>query len=149
MRRRGRIRRFLRYNLVGLLGLGVKFSVLTALVELCGLGHLLASAIAVEATVLHNFTWHLRYTWRDRCEALPARGVLARLLRFHLANGVVGMTTNLVLMRLLVDDLGLHYLAANAVATATSGVVNFLLSELVVFVAPARQAQRRPVESLI
>ena len=60
-----------------------------------------------------------------------------RLLRFHLANGAVGMTTNLALMRLLVDGLGLHYLAANLVATSVAGVTNFLLAGRFVF-KPAR-----------
>jgi len=143
------MRRFLRYNLVGLLGLGVKFSLLAALVEFAGLGHMAATAVAVEATVLHNFTWHLRYTWRDRSTGLSARGVLARLLRFHLANGAVGMAANLVIMRLLVDGLGLHYLAANLVATATAGIANFLLSGLVVFIAPLPgEAERQRVEGL-
>lgn len=139
------MKRFLRYNLVGVLGLGVKFSLLASLVELAGMGHLAATAIAVEAAVLHNFTWHLRFTWRDRSVGLSSRAVLARLLRFHLANGAVGMTTNLVLMRLLVDGLGLHYLPANLLATSTAGLFNFLLAGSCVFVPVRAFASRLPL----
>jgi len=58
---------------------------------------------ALEITLLHNFVWHLHYTWRDRFPTLNAksafrngapgdRGALAgQLLRFHLANGLVSM----------------------------------------------------------
>jgi putative flippase GtrA len=53
------------------------------------------------------------------------------------------MAANLVAMRLLVDDLGLHYLAANLVATATAGIANFFLSELVVFIAPLPGEEER------
>ncbi len=132
---RGAIR-FLRYNLVGALGLCVKFGVLIALSEIAHLNYLWATALAVEAAVLHNFTWHLRWTWRDRSAGLSPREVLLRLLRFHLANGAVGMVVNLLLMRLLVGKAGLHYLPSNAVATVTAGTVNFLLSEFFVFAAP-------------
>lgn len=130
----GCMARFVRYNLVGLLGLGVKLTLLAILVELAGIGHLAATAIAVEITILHNFTWHLRWTWRDRSAGLDINGVLARLLRFHMANGLVGMTANLVVMKLLVDGAGLHYLAANLAATAAAGMANYLLASLVVFV---------------
>lgn len=141
------MRRFLRYNLVGLIGLGVKFCVLAALVETAGLGHLAATAIAVEAAVLNNFTWHLRYTWRERSAGLSPRDVAGRLLRFHLANGAVGMAANLVLMRLLVDGLGLHYLAANFLATAAAGTVNFLIAGAFVFVGSPAGASRLPLVS--
>ncbi len=143
------LRRLFRYNLVGVMGLGVKFLLLTALVDVAGIGYMAATAIAVEAAVLHNFTWHLRYTWRERSAGLQAKEVMARLLRFHLANGVVGMTANLVIMRLLVDGLGLHYLVANLAATVTAGIANFLLSELVVFVSPLpSEARCRRAEGL-
>ena len=132
---RGAIR-FLRYNLVGALGLCVKFGVLIALSEIAHLNYLWATALAVEAAVLHNFTWHIRWTWRDRSAGLPLREVLLRLLRFHLANGAVGMLVNLVMMRLLVEKAGMHYLLSNAVATVTAGTANFLLSEFFVFVTP-------------
>ncbi len=128
--------RFLRYNLVGVLGLSVKFGLLIALSEIAHLNYLWATALAVEAAVLHNFTWHLRWTWRDRSAGLLPREVLLRLLRFHLANGAVGMVVNLLMMWLLVERAGMHYLLSNAVATVTAGTANFLLSEFFVFAIP-------------
>ena len=53
----------------------------------------------------------------------------------HAANGAVGIVVNLALMRFLVDRIGLHYLPANAVATAFAGIANFALSGLFVFVS--------------
>ena len=136
--------RFLRYSLVGALGLAVKFSMLAALIEFAHVGHLAATAIAVETTVLHNFTWHLRWTWRDRSAGLSASGVLTRLWRFHAANGVVSLIANLWVMRLLVDGAGLHYFPANLAATAVAGIANYALSELIVFAAPKRRYGFKP-----
>jgi putative flippase GtrA len=31
-----------------------------------GLDYLVATALAVEAAVVHNFLWHQRFTWIDR-----------------------------------------------------------------------------------
>ena len=65
-------------------------------------GHyLLVTAAAIEVTLLHNFVWHVLYTWRDRRGYLE---VLGSLLRFHLSNGVISMVGNLALMRLLVRE---------------------------------------------
>jgi putative flippase GtrA len=139
-----RARRFLRYNLVGLLGLAVKFSLLIALTEVARLHYVWATALAVEAAVLHGFTWHIRWTWRDRSVGLPARGILERLLRFHLANGAVAMIGNLLVMRLLVGGIGLHYVPANLCATAVAGAANFFLSEFFVFAPHGRGCRAGP-----
>ena len=135
--------RFCKYNLVGLMGLAVKFSVLIGLVEAAGCSYLLATALAVEAVVLHNFVWHHRWTWHDRSTGLSGRDIAARALRFHVSTGIVAITANLLIMRLLVGGFGIHYFAANLAATGFAGLVNFMLSEFLVFVAPERTASFR------
>lgn len=131
------MRRFFRYYLVGAMGLAVKFSILTALVELAGAGYLASTAVAVEAAVMHSFIWHLRWTWRDRSIGLTRREALMRLLRFHLGTGAVAMLANLVVTRFLVQEFGFHYAAANLAATLFAGLANFMLSNFVVFTSRA------------
>ena len=55
-------RRWLAFNGVGLLGVGVQLGLVALLTHAAGLHYLLATAIAVEAAVLHNFIWHQRWT---------------------------------------------------------------------------------------
>ncbi len=65
--------------------------------------YLVATAVAIEVTLLHNFVWHVRYTWRDRAQ----EGHLwSQCARFHLSNGAVSMAGNLALMPLLVKGRG-------------------------------------------
>jgi len=128
---RRRLTRWLRFNLVGLLGIGVQLGVLTLLVSLARLNYLLATVMAVEAAVLHNFLWHERYTWRERIQGAP--GVAGRLLRFHLANGLISIAGNLLFMRLLAGSAGLHYLPANLLSIAMCGILNFLAGDFLVF----------------
>jgi putative flippase GtrA len=137
------IGRLFRYNLVGVMGLGVKFSVLAGLVELNGAGYLAATAVAVEATVLHNFVWHFRWTWRDRSAGLSRREALRCLWKFHLGTGAVALLANLLVMRLLVEELGVHYALANIAATVVAGLANFMISNFIVFAPAERPASCR------
>jgi putative flippase GtrA len=124
--------RWIRFNFVGLLGVGVQLAALAALKSGLGLGYLTATALAVETAVLHNFVWHERFTWKDRSKG-GARAVALRLLRFHLGNGLISILGNLALMRVLTGWLRWHYMPANLAAIAVCSLLNFLVSERYVF----------------
>lgn len=123
------IQRWLRFNAVGLAGIVVQLAALAALKQWADLPILAATAIAVEIAVLHNFYWHERWTWGTA----GTPGLAARLLRFHAANGLVSIASNLVWMRLLTGTLGMHYLLANGISIAATALINFALSERFVF----------------
>ena len=113
-----------KFNLVGAVGMVVQLGALDLFSRLMAGHYLYASSMAVELAVLHNFVWHVLYTWRDR------RGdsvVVSRLMRFHLSNGLVSIVGNLVLMRVLVHEVHLPLLASNCIAIACCSVVNFFL----------------------
>ncbi len=127
------IKRWLRFNAVGLAGVLVQLGALAALKQFTELPTLAATAIAVELAVLHNFYWHERWTWGTR----GTPGLASRLLRFHMANGLVSLGSNLLWMRLLTGPAGMHYLPANAISIGVTALLNFGLSERFVF-RPAR-----------
>ena len=113
-------------------------AVLLALKSGLHFNYLPATALAVEAAVLNNFLWHERYTWADRVQ--PSwRKSLPRLLRFNLTTGAVSIAGNLVLMKLLVDEFRFNYLIANCVAIGFCSLLNFLVSDRVVFVGRAQR----------
>ena len=126
------VRRWLKFNLVGVAGSAVQLSALAILKTGIGLHYLLATAIAVEAAVLHNFVWHERWTWVERTKT-TTRELLGRFVRFHLANGFVSIFGNLVLMWCLVSKIGLGYYLANLLAVVACSVVNFWTSNRFVF----------------
>ena len=122
-----------KFNLVGAMGMVLQLCAL-ALFNRCAPGHyLLTSAAALELTLLHNFVWHLRYTWHDRRHDSE---LLAQLLRFHLSNGLVSMLGNLALMRILVQQAHLPVLVSNGIAILCCSLVNFCLGNNWTF--PAR-----------
>ncbi|MGC2258886.1 MAG: GtrA family protein [Candidatus Sulfotelmatobacter sp.] len=124
--------RWLRFNLVGGIGIAVQLVLLLLLKSILHFNYLAATALAVEATVIHNFLWHERYTWADRLQ--PSwRNSLPRLLRFNLTNGAVSIAGNLGLMKCMVDIGHMNYLVANAIAIALCSLVNFVVSNEYVF----------------
>ena len=124
-------RRWLLFNGVGILGFVVQLGVLTGLIRLLDVHYLVATVVAVEAAILHNFFWHQRHTWRDR----PSAGASTRrrLARFHLLNGTVSLAGNALVMLLLTGSLGVDPVRANVVAVLACSIVNFFGSEMLVF----------------
>jgi putative flippase GtrA len=129
-----KIVRWAKFNMVGAVGMAVQLGSL-ALINRLAPGHdMVATAIALEITLLHNFVWHLHYTWRDRrCQNATAR----QLIRFHLSNGLVSLVGNLALMPVLVDGARIPVITANAIAILCCSIVNFFLGDQWAFVRPA------------
>ncbi len=127
--------RLLKFSMVGAIGIGVQLAVLEALTAM-KVSYLLATVLAVEGAVLHNFAWHQRFTWADRANS-AAEG-LRRLLRFHVSNGLISLVGNLLLMRWLVGGLRLPILIANAATISICALVNFVVSHRWVFVGRTR-----------
>jgi putative flippase GtrA len=122
--------RWLRFNLVGAMGMAVQLSALAMLNKWDSGHYLWATAAAIELTLVHNFIWHLHYTWRDRRHRSP---LLGQFVRFHLSSGMVSMLGNLALMRLLVQNAHMPVLAADSLAILCCSIVNFLLGDHWVF----------------
>lgn len=119
-----------KFNLVGVIGALVQLSALALLNRLAPAHYLWNTAAAIELTLLHNFSWHIRFTWRDRRDLSPP---VAQLLRFHLSNGLVSFAGNLLLMRLLVQCAHLPVIPANCAAILLCSLVNFALGDRWVF----------------
>ena len=139
--------RWCKFNLVGGIGVAVQFSALLLLSSVFHFHYLLATAIAVEAAVIHNFVWHEQFTWVDRTRvdrtqlraADPRRLIprwrlsLPRLLRFNLTTGAVSILGNLALMKVMVGEGRMNYFLANAIAITLCSTANFLVSNQWVF----------------
>jgi putative flippase GtrA len=113
-----------KFNLVGAMGMVVQLAALAFFNRWTAGHYLFASAAAIELTLLHNFMWHLHYTWRDRRYGSTR---LRQLMRFHLSNGLVSLLGNLALIWLMVHEAHLPLLFSSAVAILCCSMVNFCL----------------------
>ena len=130
--------RWCKFNLVGAVGMVLQLAALALFNRLAAGHYLYASAAAVELTLLHNFVWHLHYTWRDRRDN---SALLTQLIRFHLSNGLVSMLGNLVLMRVLVQGAHIPLLISNCIAILCCSLVNFCLGNNWAFAERAEAIQ--------
>jgi len=125
--------RWTAFNAIGVAGMVVQLAIVAVLVHFFHVHYAIATALAVEAAILHNFVWHQRWTWRDR-PALRRGDSMARLARFHLLNGSVSLVGNVALTALFTRVIGWDPVASNLVAIAACSLVNFTASDSLVFV---------------
>ncbi|MYD70561.1 MAG: GtrA family protein [Acidobacteria bacterium] len=125
------LRRWLVFNVVGSMGVAVQLLVLVTLTEVANFAYLVATGLAVECAILHNFVWHERWTWRDRGIGMP--GWAGRLLRFNLVTGTLSISANVVFTGLYAEAFGIHYAFANLMAIASCSVLNFIANDRFVF----------------
>ena len=135
------LRRWLAFNAVGTMGVAVQLAVLLSLTEALGLNYLVATVLAVESAILHNFVWHECWTWRDRGPGIHGRWT--RLACFNLVTGSLSISSNVVFTALYANTLGVHYAIANLMAIATCSLLTFVANDRFVFRLPAPGKRKR------
>ena len=140
--------RIFKFSLVGALGIGVQLTVIGILVS-AHINYLLATLLAVESAIVHNFLWHEGFTWSDRRER-KGRAWLKRFFRFHLSNGLISLVGNLLFMRLLAGAFRLPVIAANLLAISLCFMANFTASDRWVFLSedPSRSGHEKAASTI-
>ena len=122
---------WLKFNAVGIIGVGIQLAALALFKSGLKWTIPMSTAAAVECAVIHNFIWHERWTWAHR--RLAMRGIPLRFLRFNVSNGLISIAGNLLLMELLAVRFHLNYMISNLAAIGACSVLNFIVSDKLVF----------------
>jgi putative flippase GtrA len=136
---RGIARRWLKFNFVGAMGICVQMIAVYLLGTILDANSLAATALAVEAAVLHNFVWHEHLTWSDR-KATTRKRLFVRLATFNATTGAVSIGGNLAIVWLLMSQAHVMLVAANLCAVAACSIVNFVVNDRIVFRAVGKAA---------
>jgi putative flippase GtrA len=134
--------RWAKFNAVGAAGFVVQLGVLWMSVELGEMAYVPATIFSTGLAVVHNFVWHVLWTWTDRPGTRTR--ILNRFLCFNLTNGAVSLIGNASLVAVLTDRLQVSYVTANLAGIGVCCLVNFLLSEGFVFATPRIAAEGCP-----
>jgi putative flippase GtrA len=126
---RAQAHRWIRFNLIGVMGFALQTATLWTLVHWSGLPSSVSVAIAVLVAVSHNFLWHERFTWRDRPRTERAR----RWLSFNISTGVISLITNVGVTMVVMTLTGLPVVASNIIAVVSASLLNFLIADRLVF----------------
>ena len=114
--------RFIKFNVVGLSGVVVNEAILIVLVA-GGLYYVVASAIAIEVSIVSNFFLNDFWTFRDRRHG----NILTRLVTF---NGlmIIGLVVNLAVLYGLTELLHVNFAVSNLVGIGVAFLVRYWLS---------------------
>lgn len=121
-----------RFSLVGFLGAVLQLTLMSLLTKYFGVFSAVATLIAVEIAILHNFVWHENFTWDNRSPT-SSRQLVLRLWRFHAGNGLVSLAGNTALMYCLVERLKAPALPAGIGAIVLCCLANFWIADRWVF----------------
>jgi putative flippase GtrA len=101
------------------------------LLAAAGWPYLAATAVAVEAAVLHNFYWHDGWTWHDRRQS--PRSWAARLMKYHVTTALTSIAGNIVITAGLVELADTPVVLANLAAVASMAAINFVAADRWIF----------------
>lgn len=118
--------RWCKFSAVGIVGFLVQLASVALLSRMLPGHPLLVTALGVEVTLLHNFIWHLNYTWRDRRLELKPH---MQLLRFQMSNGAVSMFGNLAGMSMLLRYTHIPIILSSIISILGCALINFYIAE--------------------
>jgi len=116
--------RFLRFSLVGLVGMGVNYFFLFIFYEKFNLYYLLSAAFAVEISVISNFILNNKWTFKDRRRP---ENIFLRFLKFNLVS-MGGIGINLLTLFILKENFGFGLYFANFFAILGAWLWNFFVN---------------------
>ena len=119
-------KRFQKFVLVGALGLIVNQLCLFIFRDGLNMALHFASPISIFISMIVTFTLNEIWTWHDR-----GSGPLVHRIGLYFPINMVGLVINYLILQMLVDHTGLHYLIANLIGAGVAAIWNFLVNNSV------------------
>ena len=121
-----KIQEFIKFAIVGGSGVLVNMGLLFILTRFLSVRLEIASLIAIEVSILSNFTLNNFWTFKKRNTHVP---FWTRLFRYHLVTGLAGIV-NYVVLLLLVNSFGLHDMLSNLIGILIGTIITYSLNSL-------------------
>jgi putative flippase GtrA len=126
------LKKWMRFNAIGTMGVCVQVAFLFVLKTFLHLNYLLATLFAVQFALIHNFFWHLRWTWKETAGGTKWQA-FRRFVKYNSSTGTLSILGNLGFTSLFVQMVHLPYLICNLMAIGACNIANFLLARNFVF----------------
>ena len=121
------IKRIIKFGTIGFSGVIVNLGSLYILVQFFHISPKIAGAISIELSILNNYFWHSRWTFKDRGE----KGVIG-LIKYNIATIITSQAGNYIVYLLLLKT-GLHYILAEILGIGAGAIFNYLFANFWVF----------------
>jgi dolichol-phosphate mannosyltransferase len=122
--------RLLKFGVVGATGIAVNMGSLYLLTDFGKIPYFVASLIAIELSILSNFSINLGWTWKDRS---GAGTVWSKLVRYHIGVGITALLGNYLILIAMTEWFGVYYLVSNLVGIAVGTLANYIVNDLWTF----------------
>jgi dolichol-phosphate mannosyltransferase len=122
--------RFVKFGIVGASGVVVNMGGLYVFKEYAGIPYFVASLIAIELSILSNFTINLLWTWRDRS---GEGSVWTKLIRYHIGAGATAFLGNYLILIALTELFSMHYMISNLIGIGVGTLANYVINDLWTF----------------
>ena len=133
-----RLEEFMKFSVVGGSGVIVNMGCFFLLTRYANLDIEFASPVAIEISILINFSLNNLWTFRKRKTRVL---FFSRILRYHLVTGLAGIVNYFTLL-LLAKVFGMPDLIANLIGILLGTLINFFLNSLWTWrVRPERMEQ--------
>ena len=118
----------IKFAVVGLSGVGVNMAVYMGLTAV-GANYLMAAVCSFLVAVTNNFYWNLLWTFKGRAKD---KSIQRKYASFFIISGI-NLGVNLLILRLLVEELKIDERVAQMVAIAVVSGLNFVLKYTITF----------------
>ena len=118
----------IKFAVVGLSGVGVNMAVYMGLTAF-GANYMMAAVCSFLVAVSNNFYWNLLWTFKGRAND---KSIQRKYVSFFIISGI-NLGVNLLILRLLVEELKIDERVAQMVAIAVVSGLNFILNYTITF----------------
>lgn len=116
---------YIKYSLVGIIGFGIHLLVLWLLTDFGQVWYLLSATIAIIIAALNNYIINYHWTFRHKKQNIENKvtGYFKYLLSRGFTEGLY-----LILLYLMTDLVGLHYLASATIVQFATTILGYLIA---------------------
>ena len=115
------MRQLLKFGIVGVICFGIDYGLMILLIELSGLDYLLSSGISFGASVVVNYFLSMRFVFTSKEKNSKVKEFV-----IFVVLSVMGLLLTVVLMRLSVENWGVHYMQSKIAITGIVMAFNFV-----------------------
>ena len=118
------INQILKFGIVGVIATIIDFSVLYLLTEFIHIHYLVSSIISFTVSVIFNYILSIKWVFEVNHKQTKKDFILFVVL------SIIGLGINELIMYLMVDKLGIHYMFTKVFATGIVMVYNFITRKI-------------------
>jgi putative flippase GtrA len=124
--------RFVRFGIVGGIGVAVNYGFYVLFHDLLGLYDLLALVLAIEISIINNFILNERWTFGDRSQKGTVL-YLRRFLAFNLSSGAVAFSVQVLNQWIETRIFNVWDKAALLIGIILGALLNYFVSNYIIF----------------